>query len=359
MSGLYIHIPFCHSKCAYCDFFSTPNVRSQDLVISAIIKEFESRKDELGNIDTLYIGGGTPSILEINQLTALVNLIDTSKVSEITIEVNPEDITYDYAKAIFDLGINRVSMGVQSFNDEELKLINRRHSAQDALNAIDTLNRAGIGNISCDLIYGLPQQTMDSWKYSLSTLFSNEIKHFSAYILSYEPGTLLYTKLTTGKIVEAPDELIEEMYQYLISEASKNGFEHYEISNFSIPGYKSIHNSNYWLDKPYLGLGPAAHSYTHNARRINPSNIKAYLEGKFEIEDENDIDRINDKIFVGLRQSIGLNLNELDDTIQKQLLKQAQPFLSHGELSLNNNYLSIRESAWLISDMIIRQILQS
>lgn len=364
MAGLYIHIPFCHSKCAYCDFYSTPNTKYMEQYVNALLCEIDLRITEIIEpFSTIYIGGGTPSILPINLLQKIINkvskFIDISTLKEFTIEANPEDITAEWVNGIIQLGINRVSIGIQSFNNLELKIINRRHPAEKALNAIEILRQNGIERISGDLIYGLPEQDLESWKYSLDRLMSLHLPHFSAYLLSYEPGTGLYAKLIAGKIKEASEELVNEMYQYLISTASLYGYNHYEISNFSKPGCEAIHNTNYWNDLSYLGIGVSAHSFDGQSRRFNPSNIKTYISqmqlGKcvFEIEEENIDTRHNDYIVIALRTAKGIDLDYYQKLYNSDIMKIAIPHIKAGRMKLTNNHLAIVEDSMLISDSIM------
>jgi oxygen-independent coproporphyrinogen-3 oxidase len=361
MAGLYIHIPFCHSKCYYCDFYSTPNRAAVTQVVDTIIAEAEARKAEIAEpFKTVYIGGGTPSILPIEDLQRLLHLpLDLSQVIETTIEVNPEDVTLDRAEQWRNIGVNRISMGIQSFDDDQLKAIGRRHTAQDALAAVDNLRRAGIQNISCDLIYGLPGQSVESWHKSLTQLLELGLPHFSAYCLSYEPGTRLYASRQAGKVQEADDVTITQMYEVLMMEAQRFGYLHYEISNFCKPDCHSRHNSSYWDDTPYLGLGASAHSFDGKVRRFNPSNIQKYIATipSFEVEDESLIDRTNDLIITGLRTSQGLDVNRISDLYRAEVLAAAKPYLATGQLMRRADRLIIPEKTWLIADAIMRDLI--
>ncbi len=365
MAGLYIHIPFCHSKCAYCDFFSTPHVDSMELYTDALLTELRLRVENEINepFTTVYIGGGTPSILPINLLERIVNgiasYIDIAALKEFTIEANPEDVTMEWVRAVVELGINRVSMGIQSFDDKELKAINRRHSSLTAFNAINTLRQGGINRISGDLIYGLPNQSLASWKQSLNNLMELDLPHFSAYLLSYEPGTGLYAQLMSGKVEEASEELANEMYQYLIDTARHYGYNHYEISNFAKDGYEAIHNTNYWRDMPYLGLGVSAHSFDGENRRFNPINIKKYIsqlqhgQYVYEIEDEDAEARHNDYIIVALRTSQGIDLDYYRSIYNYDIIETAKPHVKEGRMILTETHLAIAEKSMLISDRIM------
>lgn len=369
MAGLYLHIPFCHSKCSYCDFYSMPSVKFARQYVDAIIKEWEMRRHEVAEpINTIYIGGGTPSILDRSLLTDLVATLPHDNISEFTIEANPEDINDSWIDSVKQLGINRVSIGIQSFIDSELLAVGRRHTAEEAIAAIKRLQDNGITEISADLIYGLPQQTIETWQYSIDQLLGLNTPHISAYSLSYEQGTRLYAQLMAGKIQETEEDTVAQMYSMLTSSLSAKGFEHYEISNFALSGHRAKHNSSYWKFTPYIGLGVSAHSFDGMARRINPTNIKAYLEAIsnsktfFEIEEETETDLINDYIITTLRTSDGINLNDLEHRFgtrqAESFAKSAKPFISAGNLIYTApNTLRFTEDAWLISDSILRELI--
>ena len=358
MAGIYLHIPFCHAKCAYCDFYSIGQRKHSAEYVDAVIEEYRRRRCELGEepVTTLYFGGGTPSILSEQEISTLASELSTPEVEEFTIEVNPEDVTPQKVNAWLKAGVNRVSMGVQSLVDKELNAVNRRHSATEALAAIDLLQKSGIKNISCDLIYGLPGQTLDSWKFSLENLLNKGIQHLSAYNLTIEEGTLLALRLKKGLIEEASDELVEQMYAALCTATRDAGFNHYEISNFAIPGYESRHNSSYWDGTPYLGLGPGAHSLDINGvRRFIEPDVKryiAYAPSLLHVDAEDDIDRINDRIFTALRTSAGIASNE----IPKESIAVVKSFLNKGLLVRAGEGIRIPEEHFLISDSIIREI---
>ena len=309
LAGLYIHIPFCRSRCAYCDFYSTTREAEAATYVDALCREMEARRCELphARVHSIYIGGGTPSVLPPSLLHRILDraraLYDVADDAEVTVEMNPddwplsnsprggedsitsedknEDIGYAALPPTGGAGrgaFNRVSLGIQTFDDSLLRLIRRRHDAATAIRAVQHLQAAGIANISIDLIYGLPGQTLEQWEHDLDTAFSLGIQHLSAYALSYEPGTALTRWRDEGRIREATDELSVQMYQRLCQRARGAGFEHYEISNFALPGFASRHNSSYWTAVPYLGFGPGAHSYDgHRTRRANPPSLTAYL----------------------------------------------------------------------------------
>lgn len=372
MAGLYIHIPFCHSKCSYCDFYSGLRPSASPGYIDAVIAELSLRRNEIdGPLSTIYIGGGTPSILPVGELQRLVLAIraidDISCVEEFTVEVNPEDVSADMLQAYRDMGVNRISIGVQSFNDMMLKAINRRHSAEQALSAIELLQH-GDWNYSIDLMFGLPGQSMDVWRHDVDRLMAIRPPHFSAYLLSYEPGTRLYAMLQGGKVEETPELMATEMQQYITDAAKANGYHHYEISNYALPDRHSRHNSAYWTMTSYLGLGASAHSYDGTLRRINPADIKRYMaalnrgvpaaEPDIETPDE----RFNDYIITGLRTAAGLPLPLLRGTFPEEyttgLLRDAAPLIASCHLTLTDNTLSIPEPHWLKADAIMRDLLR-
>lgn len=364
MSGLYIHIPFCHAKCYYCDFFSMPTHDKVADLVDALICEWHARAEELPtSLNTVYIGGGTPSILPIEQFQRLIGAIqETQDVQEFTIEVNPEDVDGQRCDAWRRCGVNRVSMGVQTLDNQQLKNIGRRHTAAQAKAAAQTLARY-FDNISLDLIYGLPGQDIDSWRNSLDEMLDLQPQHFSAYCLSYEPGTRLYAMLSAGKITETDDDSIAQMYEILTSTAVWRGYEHYEISNFAVPGYRSRHNSSYWTGTPYLGLGPGAHSFDGKIRRYNPSNLRKYLDAvkacghAYEIDSEDDRDRLNDYIFTRLRTLEGIDPKRLTTPQLQRLLARANN-IAPSDLVISDNAIYIPEKQWLRSDAIIRELLE-
>lgn len=361
MSSVYIHVPFCRSKCAYCDFFSVIRLDTATIYADAVATEFELRSEEIPMpIRTLYIGGGTPSALDPVLLSKMTKPMPLGEVMEFTIEVNPDDVTLQKATAWKEIGANRISMGVQSFVDDELKAVGRRHSADGARKAFQTLRDAGFDNISLDLIYGLPGQTDASWQYSLDALVELHPEHFSAYLLSYEPRTRLSALLKAGKIAEATDDEVERRYANLCTTAAAAGYEHYEISNFALQNRRAVHNSGYWREVPYLGLGPAAHSFDGRTRRINPASIQEYLAnvGSPCIDEETDIDRFNDRLFTALRTSDGLTFPPNGGDINLSgFQREVRRLLATGLLEIKDDRLIIPKKHWLISDSIIRDLL--
>lgn len=365
MAGLYIHIPFCHSKCAYCDFFSTPRNEMSRAYVETLLNELKLRSGEITEpFETIYLGGGTPSSLSPALLSELIDRLPTENTKEFTIEVNPEDVNQEFIRLLNASPINRVSMGVQSLNDSELAFIGRRHSATDAIKAFNMLRDAGISNISLDLIYGLPGQTLDSWNDSLSQIIAMNPEHLSAYTLMLEPGTRLTAMASAGKFMPTDDATISRMYDSLQALTKAWGYEHYEISNFARPGFRSRHNSSYWDFTPYLGLGTSAHSFDGKVRRFNPANIKKYIESAGAtavIDPETSEEQANDYIMVRLRTSEGLSLNSLakrfGESVANHVRKESLPLIVRGRLRDNNGTLNIPQELFLISDSIISDVM--
>ena len=326
MAGLYVHIPFCQSKCIYCDFYSMPNrLHQASEYVDALLIEAEARREEVKGepITTVYVGGGTPSLLSemlMEKLgTGLGRIFDMSRVEEFTIEVNPDDVHVDYIRFLRSIGVNRVSMGVQSFRDEDLRLINRRHHAAQAISAVEAISAAGIENISIDLIYGIPGQSQEDWKKNVEKAISLRVKHISAYSLMYEHGTRLTAMRDKGLVEEVAEESVAVMYDILVRELHDAGYQHYEISNFCLPGYHSRHNSSYWNLTPYLGLGVAAHSYDGAVRRYNPSHLQDYLQAMkshqpfAKAEQCTESERYDEYVMLRLRTASGLGIEALQE----------------------------------------------
>ena len=373
MAGIYIHIPFCKRRCSYCDFYSVVNTAYADRYVDAIIGELSIRKNEisLDDVRTIYIGGGTPSVLTADQLGLLLagikKMVDFNRVLEVTIEVNPDDVTEEYIYNVKQCGVNRVSIGIQSFVDSELKAVNRRHNAKGAVEAVARIKRAGIDNISIDLIYGLPEQTIDTWRHSIDCAIGLGVNHISAYCLSYEEGTALTKLRDMGKIREA-DDMCVMMYDELCSRLSTAGYDHYEISNFALPEMYSKHNSSYWNGSLYLGLGAAAHSYDGMVRRYNPQNIKQYLDdieqgiAAFEEEQELWWQRYNETVMVRLRTRWGVSLSEITreygDAMAKRFAEISQQFVSSSMMERDGDDIyRLTRGGVMMSDAIIRELM--
>lgn len=333
--------------------------------VDTLLKELKLRSGEISEpFETIYLGGGTPSSLSPDLLSHLIDRLPIDSVKEFTIEVNPEDVTPDFIRFLNDSPINRVSMGVQSLNDGELAAIGRRHSATDAIKAFNMLRDGGIANISLDLIYGLPGQTLDSWNESLSQIIAMHPEHLSAYTLMLEPGTRLTAMASAGKFTPTDDATINRMYESLQLLTQAGSYEHYEISNFAQPGFRSRHNSSYWDFTPYLGLGTSAHSFDGTIRRFNPANIKNYIGtsgATAVIDPETSKEQANDYIMVRLRTSDGLSLNSLakrfGESVANHVRRESQPLIARGSLSDNNGILSIPQKLFMISDSIISDIM--
>ena len=342
---VYLHIPFCHSKCAYCDFYSLARPDFVDRYLDAVAAEWEARRPA-EPADTLYIGGGTPSLLPPAAIARLVGLIAPGPLRELTVEANPEDVTPAWVEAMRAVRPDvRVSIGIQSLVDTELRAISRRHTAAAALAALECLRSGGVTNISADLIYGLPGQTLESFTFSLRRLLEFRPPHLSAYLLSIEEGTLLGRRLAAGQISEASDTLAGEMYDTLCRLTREAGYRHYEISNFALPGAEAIHNSSYWDLSPYIGLGPGAHSYVDGRRGANRPDLRAYIAshgiGIYEEEDESRDSQFNDLLLTALRTARGLSLADVSrlfgPDILTALLAAAAPSLASGTLILTDS----------------------
>ena len=375
MAGVYVHIPFCASRCSYCDFFSTLQLEQMGAdYVEAVIAEALLRREELHGktVHTLYLGGGTPSQLPLPLLSRLVaglgECFDLSGVEEFTVEANPDDVTAAWCEALPPLGVNRVSMGVQTFEDEILRLIGRRHTASQVVDAVARLRDTGIDNISIDLIYGLPGQTIATWTDSVERALALAPQHISAYGLTYERGTRLWWQRERGEVIEVPEEQCLEMYRILVSLLEGSGYEHYEISNFALPGYHSRHNSSYWNDTPYLGLGAGAHSYDGEVRRSNPANLQEYIdkvtagEPAFEQEELTRWERYDERVMLGLRTSRGVDANKLRNDFGNEawrhFVKMAQGHITAGKLSVSDDgrYVLTRDGI-MLSDSIIRDLM--
>lgn len=373
MAGIYIHIPFCSKRCYYCDFYSTTDNKLAEKYIDTLLIELKARIEEIGegDITTIYIGGGTPSQLPISLLAHLVNemkvVIDFNKVGEFTIEVNPDDVTDEYMRSCRGLGINRVSMGIQSFVDAELQVINRRHTSTQAKEAVALMRNAGFDNISIDLIYGLPLQTHESWHFSVEEAIKLGVPHISCYNLSYEYGTVLYNKREKGEVKECGEDDCVKMYEDMVTMLKNAGYVHYEISNFARPDCFSRHNSNYWNQTPYLGLGASAHSFDGNMRRFNPASISDYISkvetsGRaYEEETENEWERYNEYVMINMRTMWGVNKDRIcalfGDKLYVHFIKESSRFINSGELKDDNGTLVVTEKGVMLSDYIIMNLM--
>ncbi|MDR2692160.1 MAG: radical SAM family heme chaperone HemW, partial [Dysgonamonadaceae bacterium] len=285
MAGIYIHIPFCRKRCVYCDFVSSTHSEMKDAYVDAVCKELEIRQDYLQNekIETIYFGGGTPSQLNAEDFEKIFRSLSPYAFCpspEITLEANPDDLTPVYMDSIRPLPFNRVSVGIQSFNDEELKFLNRRHNAETAIRSVRRLQEKGFANIGVDLMYGLPGQNEAVWRETICRAKTLSVQHISAYHLTYEEGTPLYNSMQKGLIRPVEEEMSVRLFEVLMDEMAEAGFEHYEISNFAQAGYRSKHNASYWTGTHYLGVGAAAHSYDGPSRQWNVASVRKYIESQ-------------------------------------------------------------------------------
>lgn len=385
MAGIYIHIPFCKQRCIYCDFYSTTSQEKENRYIEAVCTELELRKQSLPDpVHTIYIGGGTPSLLNPASVKQLKECMDRNyRVMpdlEFTVEANPDDISPEWLEAMSRTGVNRISMGVQTFHDGHLKLLRRRHNSERAIQAVHLCQEHGFRNISIDLIYGLPEQTLEEWKADVAQAIALNVQHLSAYALIYEENTALWRMREQNKVQEADEELSLSMFEYLITELKNNGFEHYEISNFGLPGFHSRHNSSYWNDTPYLGCGASAHSFIGMERMYNTANIDQYIKDITRCREKNlpynevchceVLDRYehyNDRIITGLRTAAGLDLEKLEQDFGTELknycLKMAAPHLKENTLQITEEnghpqgVLKLSHRGLFLSDGIMSDLL--
>ena len=363
MSGLYLHIPFCQSRCIYCGFYSTTRLELRQRYVDALCSEWRLRRQELSQpVKTIYVGGGTPSQLSDKQLHQIFNAVGTA--DEVTLECNPDDLSPDFAALLSELPVNRVSMGAQSFSDARLRFLRRRHTAAQTVHAVDLLRRAGIDNVSLDLIYGFPGQSLSDWLADVDAALALWPEHLSAYALSYEEQTPLYEMLRRGEVSEADEELSRQMYYALIDRLAAAGYEHYEISNFALPGRRSRHNSSYWNHTPYLGLGAAAHSFDGRRRQWNVSDIQTYIEAIEAGHPLTDGETLegdtlyNDRLMTALRTCEGLSLGLLTPDERTYCLDAARPFLADGLLQADADRLRLTRRGLFVSDMIIAELMK-
>ena len=376
MAGLYIHIPFCASRCIYCGFYSTTRLDLRQQYVDALIRELvevgKSKMLKDDSISTVYLGGGTPSQLTIPQLHQLFDAIyiynKVESDAEVTIEMNPDDVSVPYADTLRQLGINRVSMGAQTFDDERLRWLNRRHTVAQVGQAVKILRAAGIRNISIDLMYGFPNETIDDFVHDIDEVIKLDVEHISAYCLMIEEGTELYRRYGDKRVREYDDskeETERKMYELLIDKLTAAGYEHYEISNFARPGFRSRHNSSYWTGVPYIGLGAAAHSFDGHLRSWNVSDIQQYIaavnrdERLNEEEELSATDFYNERVMLGLRTCEGVDLSALSDDERNYCIQEAQPFLSDDILLLTDNRLVLTRKGIFVSDYVMSSLMQA
>jgi oxygen-independent coproporphyrinogen-3 oxidase len=373
MAGIYIHIPFCKQACVYCNFHFSTSLNRKEEMLAAIHTELELQKHYLESpaIETIYLGGGTPSLLtadEINRMTDHIAMhYNISGLKEYTIETNPDDLTQQYIKSLKSTPVNRFSIGTQSFFDSDLQYMNRAHNAQEADYAIKAVQDSGFSNITIDLIYGTPGLTDNNWQYNLQQVNNLGIPHFSAYALTVEEKTALHHNIKSGKSQPVNPEQSAHQFEILMDFAAQSGFEHYEISNLAKPGHRALHNTNYWLGVPYIGIGPSAHSFNGITRQWNIANNALYIKSlltdrkiNFEEEILTTEQRLNEYIMTSLRTVWGLNLDkvtkEWGSDYAGGILKESERFMEEQKLIRDNHSLILTNQGRLFADYIAGEL---
>lgn len=366
MSGLYLHIPFCLSKCAYCGFYSIPSIKRKTEFLEALKQEAVSRKDYLHGekVETVYFGGGTPSLLTIEELKAIMALLqdsfDIDPKAEITLEANPDTLSLDYLEGLRSLGVNRLSIGIQSFFDEDLKYLSRRHNAEHALQSIRWAKEAGFENIGIDLIYGLPTSNADRWNQDLDKFFELQLPHLSAYALTLEPNSILTKQIEMGKALPVKEDDAVRDYEILCRRAAENGYLHYEISNFCKPGMHSRHNSNYWFGVPYAGFGPSAHSYDGISRQWNASSLEHPVRDAISAEILTPEQIYDEYVMLRLRTMWGIDLKymkrEMGERFSSHCEQKAQPLIEQCRLSQTREFLYLDDDQMLFADGVAAEL---
>jgi oxygen-independent coproporphyrinogen-3 oxidase len=373
MAGIYIHIPFCKKLCSYCDFYHILSTGDHDSFIKALLSEAEMRKDYTRSeeISTIYIGGGTPSVLSVKEVKTIFDCLfrnySVNKNCEVTFEMNPDDVNIPYLLGIKKLGVNRISLGIQSWRDKDLTMLNRRHDSAQAERALKDVFKSGFDNVSVDLIYGIPGLGTADWGRNIDITFSYDIKHLSAYHLTIEEGTPLARMKKKGIIEEIDEEESSSQFNLLVEKAINAGFIQYEISNFAKTGYFSAHNTNYWKQVNYLGLGPSAHSFNGYSRQWNISDIKGYIKAVnsgnqfFGREDIDNKTRFNEYIMTSLRTMWGIDLEYVEKTFEKEgydyVLNMADKFINYGLMRKEADALILTNQGKMISDNIISEFM--
>lgn len=373
MAGIYLHIPFCKTRCIYCDFYSTTRSELTGRYVDALCRELEMRREYLQGdpIETIYFGGGTPSQLSGDDFEKVFATIERTfgmqHCREITLEANPDDLTPEYLQTLATLPFNRISMGIQTFDDATLKLLKRRHNASQAIRAVEACRQAGFQNISIDLIYGLPGETLERWEYDLQQAIGLKVEHISAYHLIYEEDTPIYKMLKQHQVSEVDEESSVDFFSLLIYRLTAAGYEHYEISNFCQPGKYSQHNTSYWQGVKYLGCGPSAHSFDGETREWNAASIDDYIKGineekrPFETEQRDTPTRYNEFIITSLRTIWGISLEQLHQQFGEELtaycLRMADEHLKSHQLEQRNGALCLTREGIFVSDGIMSDLL--
>ncbi len=367
MAGIYIHIPFCKQACHYCNFHFSTSLRHRDEMVTAICKEIDLQKDFLTNknLTTIYFGGGTPSLLETSEINQILERLSKNysweNNIEITLEANPDDITTEKISKLRAGGVNRLSIGIQSFIDSELLASNRAHNSDESLKAVQICQDAGIDNLSIDIIYGMPGSTQDSWQYNIDKALELDVDHISSYALTVEPKTFLDRMVKKGGILLPKEMEVNKQYLQLIHSLTTAGYDHYEISNFAKPSKYAVHNTNYWMSVPYLGLGPSAHSYQPTFRQWNINNnakyIKSISKGVIPSEREQTkyADQFNEYIMTRLRTMWGVDLNELNNRFSSELKnvhKNIAKYIKSQDVLLEDNHYRLTPKGKLLADGI-------
>lgn len=372
MTGLYIHIPFCVSRCIYCGFYSTTLLARTESYVDALCREMELRADEGQhghNVPTIYLGGGTPSQLtraQLDRIFSYIYKVYSPEPIEVTMECNPDDITPQLCEWLKTAPVNRISMGAQTFSDARLQFIHRRHTAQEVRQAVTLLRGAGINNISIDLMFGFPGETLADWQADIDDALALQVEHISAYSLMYEEGTTLYRWREEGRVREISDELSLQMYDLLVDQLTAAGYRHYEISNFARPGRESQHNSSYWRDVAYLGFGASAHSYNGRQRSWNVANLQDYIAGiqsgkrRCTVEDIDTDTHYEDVVMTSLRTCEGIDLDKIARDCGSErlhyLLQAAQADINRGHLTLADHHLKLTRKGIYLSDGITERL---
>ena len=374
MAGIYIHTPFCNSKCAYCGFYSLPSLKLKDRFLETLKAEIVARKDYLQGdaVNTIYFGGGTPSLLSLKEIGELLHLINAhypvAANAEITLEANPDTLSLEYLEGLRQLGVNRLSIGIQSFFDNDLKYLSRRHDSHHAQQCLDWAKLAGFENISIDLIYGLPSSNAEQWNKNLDIFFAYGLPHLSAYALTLEPNAILTKQIELGKVQPVNEEDALRDYEILSQRAAENGYLHYEISNFCQLGMHSKHNASYWFGTPYIGFGPSAHSFDGNSRQWNVSSVEKYcvsvpkpVEGSaIEKEILSPEQHYDEYVMLRLRTHWGIDLKwlkrEMGERFSTYCEQHAQPLIAQGRLSQTREFLYLTDQQMLFADGIAEEL---
>lgn len=378
MAGIYVHVPFCKTRCAYCDFYSTTfGTDVRERYVARVCRELVERRGYIcgAQVTGVYLGGGTPTRLTTAQLRRICHAVfanfNVAAGAEVTLEANPDDLSLEYVAALRTLPFNRVSMGVQSFSDGQLRAVGRRHTAAQAVEAYGRLRRAGFANVSLDLIYGFPGESMAMWQRDVEQAVALRPEHLSAYALTYEPGTPLTKKLNAGELAEAGEDTYINMYAFLVDRLVQAGYEHYEISNFAQPGRRAVLNSLYWKGECYLGVGPGAHSFDGRSRRANACDVEAYAAAKGDVPNDtellDDATMYDEMVMTRLRTCEGLELSEVAGRFGRErldyLLANAQAPLAAGLLELycegERRMLRFTKKGIFVSDGIMSDLMEA